>query len=590
MRASRLAVSSRCVVALVFAVGVIAPAAAAGDGGAASVPGEGAPDEPRGTPERDVETLAPRMPAAGVGAEPPQRAPSPSQEAALRPLALHVAADPSVLDVEQVREAVAAELGLQVVLGEREAADVHVEAADGNVRVYYPRATGDLTRRIALPDVESERSVVVALLVGNLVRDQAGELLESWRPLDAEPPIDPPLSTGPAADPAPTYAQRDEVRTRLVPRVGTFLANFSLVPPIQTVRSAERHEFWMSFGALRSRVGAVHGLSATLGIADTLRFSKGINVAGLSTTVSGRVEGMLGALVWARAASDADGIVWSTGASSVVRRIKGMQVSLGVALAGRDLREAAARRPSFEGVQAAGVVGALRGSLRGAQLSGLVGLAERLNGVQLSGLAGIARSVDGAQISGLYNHAARVDGAQVGLVNWGRRVDGAQIGLVNVADELDGPEIGLINLHSKTRVQVLAWGSNTAAVNGGVRLFGGKGVYVMATALYDPARGGAPARSGPGISLGAHVPVRSLFFEGDANYSAEIPEASDVNTVHAGRTRLIAGWQVVDWLALFVGAGAKVSVRDDLEADSGVPEVVTRVILEPDLSAGIRVF
>jgi hypothetical protein len=113
------------------------------------------------------------------------------------------------LDQPAIREAVASELGIPVALeGSEHAATLTVErAATGEVRIAYRPAREALTRSVPVT-AGTDVAALVAHLAGNMVRNEARELLAGMAP--------PPPTAATAAPPAPS-AHGPEAETRSSP-------------------------------------------------------------------------------------------------------------------------------------------------------------------------------------------------------------------------------------------------------------------------------------------------------------------------------------------------------------------------------------
>jgi hypothetical protein len=101
------------------------------------------------------------------------------------------------------------------------------------------------------------------------------------------------------------------------------------------------------------------------------------------------------------------------------------------------------------GLQMAGALNLADGPVRGAQLAGGANLATGdLDGVQIGGGLSYAWNVRGAQIASVNVASGRLRGAQVGSVNvvYGE-VSGAQLGVINVAGaSMHGVQVGVVNV------------------------------------------------------------------------------------------------------------------------------------------------
>src|SRR5688572_17255223 len=100
------------------------------------------------------------------------------------PIGLEVAPDVRRVDAERLRAAVAAELGVSVSSAAKPAGGVLRVSRSGEtgIVVTYRRDERTVTREIEVPERDDMAVQAVALLAGNLVRDEAAEVIASLRP------------------------------------------------------------------------------------------------------------------------------------------------------------------------------------------------------------------------------------------------------------------------------------------------------------------------------------------------------------------------------------------------------------------------
>lgn len=344
------------------------------------------------------------------------------------------------VDAKAIAGAIAAELGVATTLVDTDAActapciSISVDdRAHAAIVVVMPDATRQ--RTIDLPASPGAAAEVVALVVGNLARDEASALLADRAPatievvpsiapppahaveLGADAPIsDPalappiaattaaPIAAAPPATAPPAAAPRDpEAPTRFA---------IGLVPPLALDLEGAR--------------GTPGGVAIDLVIGGRRRLAA-FNVAGVGSIVT---EDMTGTQIG--------------GAFTAAGRIDGAQIA-GAVAAARHLR----------GTQIAGAVAAA-GDARGTQIAGAVAAAGDTRGTQIAGGAAIARDLRGTQIAGGVAIARDVHGVQLSPINVARRLDGVQVGVVNVAGGGDGVSIGLLNLVRGGRTELEA--------------------------------------------------------------------------------------------------------------------------------------
>jgi hypothetical protein len=281
---------------------------------------------------------------------------------------------PWSLDAEELRAAVARELGARVTLADRApgASTLTLGAGpEGHVVLSYRAADGRLTERaVELPAGREAAVKIVALLAGNLVRDEAAELTALLRKKNAGPP--PPAA--PAPSPPDIAAVRDEaagpppVVREEIPRAAPRRPRSQPSPAPSRCAPQEATPAWIGVDIV-PRVGT----SSFTGLSSVRRLS--LNALGGG--------------------------------------------SAGIA-----------------GLEIGGLVNVTSAFTCGAQLAGLVNVSlGPVVGAQVSGLFNLGRGVLGAQLGLVNVSTGAVRGAQVGLVNVARgAVTGVQVGLVNVAE------------------------------------------------------------------------------------------------------------------------------------------------------------
>ncbi len=193
--------------------------------------------------------------------------------------------------------------------------------------------------------------------------------------------------------------------------------------------------------------GGLHGVAFSGFGNVALKFSEGVQMAGLANYSGGITRGIqfagianasLGSMEGIQAAGIANIVADSTRAgqfAGITNISAGPQAGLqmaGIANINAD---------RSDGSQFAGIVNIIAGESRGGQFAGIANVS--------------AKSQVGAQVAGVANVADSVKGAQVSLLNVANKVTGAQVGLLNVADSVDGISIGLLSIvrHGYHRVE-----------------------------------------------------------------------------------------------------------------------------------------
>lgn len=347
---------------------------------------------------------------------------------------------------------------LTVVMRES-SASVRYEGPDGRA----------LERTIDLPTDPAKRRELVALLVANLVRDEASDLEAALRgpPRPPAAPPEPSAPTPPAVPPAappasddPCAAPRDPQLFMLDAVPGVSFPPWGRTPPATVaVHGAFIGDF----------PGDVRGVSGSILLSYGRRGVCGVDVAGFGTHVAGKVSG----------AQIAGFGVWGAD-------VRGYQAA-----------PLAIARNTLVGVQT-GVL-AIAGHSRGAQVSS-VNLALSMEGLQVGALS-YARGRAVAQVGALNYGGDAV--FQLGAVNIARR-SGVAIGAANIAEEAEVP-IGVVNVirNGRTHVDALAW--DYGGVSGEL-VHGGK--YAHAIQGIGARRGGKDsALPFFYLGMGGHIPV-----------------------------------------------------------------------------------
>jgi hypothetical protein len=345
---------------------------------------------------------------------------------------------------------------------------------DAAATITFTTPTGVTRQRtIALPADRTQWPVLVTLLAGNLVRDEADELLA-----DAPAPPAPPVAAGapavpvvgapaPAA-PVPAAGAPDVVIPHVAPavsaptemheRISPFA--FGLVPGVSTDLFDIQRSHAISIGLVAGSSDHVRGVALS-GAVDVARVVSGGQIAG-AVAVSGAVSGVqiAGAATFATHASGGQ----IAGAAAVAGESRGMQIAGAAAVAdesrGTQIAGAVSIAHESRGTQIAGAVSIARESLgtqiaggvtvaretRGTQIAGGVAIANDSRGVQIAGAANIASASAGTQIAGGVNVAGHATGLQLAPINIARRNDGLQIGVINIGGGPDGESFGLLNI------------------------------------------------------------------------------------------------------------------------------------------------
>jgi hypothetical protein len=332
-----------------------------------------------------------------------------------------------------------------------------IEIADGSVTaVFTPTSGPPRQRTMQLADDHSQWPVVITLLAGNLVRDEAADvadLVPEAPPPKVEAP--PPAAVVVAAPPPAPPSERSFA--------------IGLVPVVSTDGTNLDRKHFLSFSLIAGVSAGSTGLAIS-GIADVADGPVGgVQLAGI-TTVADNLDG-----------------IQLTGIAAVAGDVKGVQVAGTAAVAdsvdGIQFAGVAAVAGGHASTQVAGVASVADGNA-GLQIGGVAAVADGDSHLQIGGvaavahsahvqIAGVAAQADGdtnvqvggvaavsdrsdIQIAGVAAVADRITGLQIAPINIAGRVDGMQLGVINIGGAGDGDSFGLINIVSGGRYDLEA--------------------------------------------------------------------------------------------------------------------------------------
>ncbi|WP_437662769.1 LA_2272 family surface repeat-containing protein [Sorangium sp. So ce1182] len=465
------------------------------------------------------------------------------------------------LDPEAVRAAVGRELGGPVALSPSATAGrptlVLRGEPDGRVTLTYSSTDGrHIGRTIDVPEDPDRAAEAIALLAGNLVRDEAAELAAA---LGKRPPEEPAASPTPPAAGEPKPPREAARSAKAAPPEPPPCA----LPGATTVR-------------LGGDVVPFVGSSSFTGTNVVRRYSLNL-VGGYTAGVTG-VELSAGVNI---SSSFMCGAQLSTAANLVLGPARGAQLTAGLNLA-RSLR--GAQVGSFnvvtgpvDGVQGGvlnvagpvdgvqgGAVNIAAGSVAGAQL-GLANVAVgESTDVQVSLLnAAVSESTD-VQVSLANVAAGESTGTQIGLLNMATgKVRGAQIGLINYADESPF-SLGLLNIIRNGRLDVDVWGLESGIVMAGLKHGSDHfhNVYGIGVRLVGDRPLVAYA-----LGLGGRISVgKRAFIDLDAlGYSLHDPSSSFEPAAVLTQARALLGLRLAPEFAIFGGPSYNVAFGDTPE-------------------------
>ncbi|MDI3289118.1 hypothetical protein [Polyangium sp. 15x6] len=517
-----------------------------------------------------------------------------AEEPASSAVVLVVEGLPWDVDPEAVRAAIGREIGKTVVLSGAAPAGKasFVLRGEGGRRVTLTyRAGGEgasVGRTIDLPDDSDRAAETLALLAGNLARDEAAELaaLLGKRPED-EPAVEPsePPSDAPSDAPVepPPVAENSEPPAQEPPAKVTPPKN---TPAPRKAAPAPAPVPAVGPPATPTRTPSLEEL-APCWRHDATQFFAGANVlprVGTSTSRGSNVVHNVSANFLAGYATGLDGLEVGVGLNIEREFACGVQLTAVANIVAGPVR----------GVQAASGFN-FASSLRGVQMGAIDIAAGPVYGVQMGALD-IAGDVVGAQIGALNIAGGAVSGVQIGAVNVATGpVKGVQLGLVNYADR-SSLSFGLINIIRRGRLHIDLWGQETGIVMAGIEHGGDymHNIYGIGTRLV-----GSERRLALSLGLGGHVQISKRFsLDLDLlGYSLhEMPSLAP--TAFLVQVRAVAALEIGARLGVFAGPSYTVvnarSVEDALLApydSSGLDPTNANPILGwPGLTIGMRMF
>jgi len=503
----------------------------------------------------------------------------------------------SKLDPEAVRKAVELELKRPVVLssGSKDAASLSVSAHENHtVTVSYRTSTGETrTRSVAIPEDGSRGAEIIALLSGNLSRDEAAELLADLDAKaapgatvsgasDAAPASAPeagakdepqPAATAapPAVEPRPPPSPKHAEPSAPPPLIKTPFpsVNLSLSAPVALYPHSEQQIFAGELGLFYSHVGELHGIGLNVFVLRTERDMRGVSFATFYNSAGGKVTG-----------------VSTSGLINRRQRLSGLEVGGLLNLGSGEARGTSAAgvanfSGNFTGLQAAGlwnwtakyqgvqVAGLLNRAddLEGLQTAGVMNWAQESQGLQVAGGANVAAGFEGLQVAGGVNVAKKISGFQLGIVNVAQEVDGVQLGVVNVAKRVKGTSIGLVSVAKNGCVQPVLWASSAQLLNVAAKFTVGP-IYTQVGLGYAPAERTYTYE----IGVGGHIPIGRFFVEPGAHYSEmrSAEHAFDHELIEYGHYRVAVGLDL-GRVSPFGGAGVLQRFAHSADAPDSVP-------------------
>lgn len=437
---------------------------------------------------------------------------------------------PGVTD-EELRKAIAAELGVEVALeapGVTGRATVVVKIDGADAKVTFVAGGRSVDRPVKLPKSGAQSLDVVVLIVGNLARDEAGELIAELHVKvtvgasastvgSTAPSTEPSASAEAPPAPVPVVASSAPAPTPTVGKPGkgdkprcTFKGSVlgaDFLPGVgsSTTEDGRNAVRIASFNLVG---GVTHGLT-------------GVEIGGVFNVETGFVCGAQIAGAVNVVAGDVHGVQIGGAVNVVGGDVHGVQlagaVGLGADVSGAQVAGGYAHARDVSGLQLGGGVTLARHFV-GGQVTGGFGFARTIQGVQFGSFV-VAGDVAGAQL-GAVNAALSLRGVQLGTVNWAGKaaglqlgavniatgyVQGVQLGVVNVADDVDVP-IGVVNVVRKGRTTFDLWSHESGYTALGL-VHGGRRVHNVFAIAAQPAYDGSTAL--PGLVYGIGVRAKA---------------------------------------------------------------------------------
>jgi hypothetical protein len=413
---------------------------------------------------------------------------------------LHLAVHGSI-DSAAVAASIAKELGVDVAVVDGTCdvpcLDVAIDGKRAATVTFAPRTGAPRQRTITLGTSTTQWPLMITLLAGNVVRDEAQDVLAGLPARDLrrpepdiaelpEPPdgADAPDGEG-APDPADAPSEGSPTTHPGLPDSGPVggppeagpiapgelpigLPGTGPAPGTPPAPEVSREHSWLGLGFVPglstdlTHIGSVrHFLSVDL-LVGVSGGSSGLSLSGVADIERGLVGGFqVGGVVAiarqvagtqvagvAAVAGELDG-VQVAGTAAVADRIDGFQVG-GIAAVSRSSADyqaggiaAVARRHA--GAQVAGIAAVAADA--GVQAGGVASVARGSAGIQIGGIAAASGGDANFQAGGVTSVARGTANIQVaGVVNVARRLRGVQLAPINVAREVDGIQIGVINV------------------------------------------------------------------------------------------------------------------------------------------------
>jgi hypothetical protein len=404
----------------------------------------------------------------------------------------------------EVVNALEEEFGVVITVTE-EPAPLLLQVNSRTLTASFENESGEtVSRELNLPEAPSQQADAVALLAGNIARDEAAILLaqltaaqekkaeekrrlaETAEKLKEEEELilekeqeqaveERRLEADSERRKREAEAEEKEKAEKLAqrPPIPIVPYSFTFSGDIGTPEKLSQKQTQFGLGAVYTDVGSVDGFAASILLLRNR--GRAQNGAGRGAQLSliwlgreGEFEGFSGSLIAATERGgtqgvqagglvalqdgDVEGAQLSLGAAVANGKIQGGQAGLVMASAPGDLQGiqlslvASLMGGNVEGIQGSAIAASTRGNIQGGQLGGISAYTqEKVDGFQI-GFSTVAREIDGFQFGGVNVARHSVDGAQIGVVNYGGGEADTQVGLINIGGRVRGSQIGLLNV------------------------------------------------------------------------------------------------------------------------------------------------
>ena len=421
----------------------------------------------------------------------------------------------------------------------------------GSVTIVFVRPDGrEVERTLDLPADRALATETIALAAGNLVRDEAAELVAALTPPPASPTPEAPPGPPPGAD-VPQAAPAAPTKRPISCTDGEsvfFGADFA--PRVGTSSALPDRWRTLSFNFVGGYSRGLRGFELGVGANIESTFMCGAQVAAGANVVLGDVRGAQLAPV------DIAG-----------GRIEGAQIGV-VALAKGD----------SDGAQI-GTVSIAAGSLQGAQVGVVSVLGGSAVGAQAAVVNVAGSDVQGAQVGVVNVTHGAVDGVQIGTTNIASgEVRGTQVGVVNYADVSDYP-VGVVSIVRHGRTSADGWVTESGFAMAGVRHGGrvihnvyGAGYHGFGTAAWSFALGlGVRAELAPKL----HVDFETIAYW----LQRDVPFSQDAQVASIGAS---FGYAITPVFGVFAAPTFNVLVSPDKELSDVGPPWGSTLLYESD--------